>query len=152
MRCDAGRERHLQSAPRLPVFLPGCEFLTHETLAGQQKRGRKVIPVGVPDEVGEVQIVPRGAVCMTGKRCAWLVACCQYLPVETFDSDAIRPISGAAVRRSEAWEPKKLTPGAPVYDDVLEGVGFALARQQGAVNRHAGAKAAQLAPQLRATV
>jgi hypothetical protein len=83
---------------------------------------------------------------MTGESRTRLVARCQYLAVETFDGHAIRSISGPEVRSSEACEPQELIPGAAVYDHVVKSVSFALVRQQHAVNRHAGRKAAELPP------
>src|SRR5882672_312544 len=101
VRRNALRERDLQAAPGLTVFLPRLEFLRLDTRQGEEERRIQIGPHGIAGEVRQLQAVPRSVERVTLEGLAWIGSFLHDATVTRLDGDSVRLKGRVSIRLSE---------------------------------------------------
>ena len=129
---NALRERDLQAAPGLTVFLPRLEFLRLDTRQREEKRRIHVGPHGIAGEVRQLQAVPGRVELVTSEGLAWIGSFLHDVAVTRFNRDSVGLKGRASIRLSEWSMRRPLLAQIDGHVDIVENAVLALQLPQDA--------------------
>ena len=113
MRRNVIRPRDFEHAPDLAVFGVVVEFLDRETRAGEEEGRDEIVPHGVADEVGELEVGDGTAAGHANERSARAVERLEDLAISALDPSAIWGV-----------DPTVIWVSAKTLDDRVWGLGI----------------------------